>query len=181
MTNLYEGGTMIITFTNPANGYSENYNTSTAPLWCLLFGFLYWLVRGNIFHAIIALVLAFCTFGASWLIYPFFANQINIKSYGKKGWIQNGATPPIYTPAAAPSSQPQNSSNVTSTPLRPWSKEWIEDKSRKNWAWYHRNFKKALIIGAILGMIVGQLLSEKREKQGHNSSALYDIMYGKSK
>jgi len=77
----------IIKFENPQNGYVETYNTTASPWWCLLFGPLYWLFRKNIFHALISLVLAIITAGVSHLIYPFFANKINLNDYGKKGWI----------------------------------------------------------------------------------------------
>ncbi|MBN8520312.1 MAG: hypothetical protein J0L77_00245 [Alphaproteobacteria bacterium] len=76
----------LIQFENPANGYIENYNTKTSWIWCLLFGPFYWLARGNIFHAFISLGLVFVTFCVSHFIYPFFANSINIKTYGKNGW-----------------------------------------------------------------------------------------------
>jgi hypothetical protein len=61
-------------FENPSNGYVEE--VTLAPLWCLLFGCIYFAVKGVLTHAVAALLLAFFTFGLSWLIYPFFASQI---------------------------------------------------------------------------------------------------------
>ncbi len=59
-----------------------------AWLWVLLFGFVYFAVKGVWTHAIAGLVLAFLTFGISWLIYPFFAGSIMRTNYLRKGWIQ---------------------------------------------------------------------------------------------
>lgn len=71
----------IVQFKNPQNGYIEDYNTKKSPLWCFLLGPVYWLSRGNIFHAVISTISAFVTYGASQLIYPFFTNKINLKTY----------------------------------------------------------------------------------------------------
>lgn len=72
-------------FRNPANGYEEE--VGPAGLWCLLFGFIYFAAKGVWTHAIASLVLAFCTAGASWLVYPFFAREAVEKNYLRKGWI----------------------------------------------------------------------------------------------
>ncbi len=71
-------------FQNPNNDYTES--VQLPFLWCLMFGTLYFLVKGVWSHAIISLVLAVVTVGISWLLYPFFAKDIMIKSYLKKGW-----------------------------------------------------------------------------------------------
>ena len=74
-------------FQNPTNGYIEEV-PGAAWLWTLLFGSLYFAVRGVWGHAVVSLVLAFCTFGLSWLIYPFLAQGILEKQYLRKGWIR---------------------------------------------------------------------------------------------
>ena len=75
-------------FRNPANNYVEE---SAAPwLFTLLFGFFYFAVKGIWTHVLISVVLAFCTFGVSWLVYPFFANGIVRTYYRRKGWIEIG-------------------------------------------------------------------------------------------
>jgi len=73
-------------FKNPANGYVEEVNN--APLWCLLFGCIYLAVKGVWTHAVAAALLAFFSYGISWLIYPFFANQIIRTNYLRRGWVE---------------------------------------------------------------------------------------------
>lgn len=73
-------------FQNPANGYQER--ASTPFLWCLLFGALYFAVKGIWKHAVIAGVAAILTSGVSWLIYPFFARTIIRNAYLRRGWIE---------------------------------------------------------------------------------------------
>ena len=73
-------------FKNPANGYIEEVNY--APLWCLLFGSIYFAVKGVWTHAVVSLLLALGTAGISWLIYPFFATQIMRTNYLRRGWIE---------------------------------------------------------------------------------------------
>lgn len=71
-------------FKNPLNGYVEK---SEYSFFCtLLFGPLYFLVKGIWIHAIVALILARATDGISWIIYPFFAGAIVRKYYLRKGW-----------------------------------------------------------------------------------------------
>jgi hypothetical protein len=72
-------------FRNPTNGYTEA--VGTPWLWCLLFGCLYFAVKGIWTHAVAALAAALLTFGLSWLIYPFFARAIVEKHYLRSGWI----------------------------------------------------------------------------------------------
>jgi len=72
-----------MTFINQ-NGYKETTNNSF--LWTLLFGTLYFLLKGIWIHAIISLILAIFTWGLSWLIYPFFSKNIIINHYLKNGW-----------------------------------------------------------------------------------------------
>lgn len=70
-------------FKNPANGYEET--VSRPFLWALLFGPIYFAVKGVWLHAVIALVLAFTIF-VSWLIYPFFARTVIRTHYLRQGW-----------------------------------------------------------------------------------------------
>jgi len=73
-------------FQNPNNRYIED--VERAGLWCLLFGTLYFAVKGVWGHAVISLVLAILTVGISWLIYPFFAQQIVETNYLRRGWVR---------------------------------------------------------------------------------------------
>lgn len=71
-------------FENPANGYVEK--VTAAPLWCLLFGCVYFAVKGVWTHAVAAL--AIFTLGISWLVYPCFVTQIMRTHYLRRGWIE---------------------------------------------------------------------------------------------
>ncbi len=73
-------------FKNPINGYVEE--ASSPWLWVLLFGTIYFAVKGVWTHAIVSLTLAFLTVGFSWVIYPFFSSEIMRKHYLKNGWVQ---------------------------------------------------------------------------------------------
>ncbi|MGD9724777.1 MAG: hypothetical protein AB7M05_08615 [Alphaproteobacteria bacterium] len=84
------GSSSGVRFRNPANGYEEE--ISNAGLWCLLFGCVYFAVKGVWTHAVAAFVLAVLTVGLSWLIYPFFARRILETHYLRKGWVAVGAT-----------------------------------------------------------------------------------------
>jgi hypothetical protein len=78
-------------FKNPANGYIES--SSIPFLWCLLFGPLYFAAKGIWRHVFIGMLLGFCTFGISWLLYPFLARGIVHKAYAQRGWqLVGGAT-----------------------------------------------------------------------------------------
>ena len=70
---------------NPSNGYRETVSRFTW-LWALIFGALYFAYKGIWRHFVIGLILGVCTAGISWLIYPFFAKGIVVKSYQKQGW-----------------------------------------------------------------------------------------------
>ncbi len=74
-------------FKHPGNGYIEEV-PALAWLWTLLFGSIYFAVRGVWTHVLVSLVLAVSTLGFSWLVYPFFAKSILEKSYLKKGWVR---------------------------------------------------------------------------------------------
>jgi PEGA domain len=86
-------------FRNPTNNYAEE--VSIPGLWTFLFGTFYFIAKGIWTHALLSALLALCTFGISWLIYPFFASGIVRAHYGKKGWVEIGphyfATPLIGT------------------------------------------------------------------------------------
>ena len=73
-------------FENQQNGYREEANMPF--LWCLLFGVLYFAVKGIWRHAFIAALAAILTAGVSWLVYPFFAGSIVRAEYLKKGWLE---------------------------------------------------------------------------------------------
>ena len=72
-------------FQNPANGYIERVNLPF--LWTLLFGPIYFAVRGVWTHAVVSFFLAMLTAGLSWLVYPFFAKGILETNYLRKGWV----------------------------------------------------------------------------------------------
>ena len=74
-----------VRFRNPANGYEED--VGTPWVWCLLFGCIYFTVRGIWTHAVAALLLAGITAGVSWLVYPFFVRLAVEWHYLRKGWL----------------------------------------------------------------------------------------------
>ena len=75
-------------FKNPQNDYIEDSASNLSWLWVLLFGPLYWIVRGVWRHAIAHLILALITVFIAHFIYPFFTYSILRKHYLKKGWVQ---------------------------------------------------------------------------------------------
>ena len=74
-------------FKNPSNGYVEEVS-AVAWLWVLLFGTIYFAVKGVWTHALVSLILAVLTAGISWLVYPFFASGMMRRHYLKKGWVE---------------------------------------------------------------------------------------------
>lgn len=72
-------------FRNPTNGYTEA--VGTAWLRRLLFGCIYFVVKGIWTHAVAAFALALLAFSLSWLVYPFFVCRIVEKHYLRSGWI----------------------------------------------------------------------------------------------
>jgi hypothetical protein len=74
-------------FKNPNNGYVEEIS-DWVWLWVLLFGCIYFAVKGVWTHAAVGLILAFLTWGISWLIYPFFARGIMRRHYLRRGWSE---------------------------------------------------------------------------------------------
>ena len=67
---------MKSTFKHPLSDYTEHVWHVWPIVWCLLFGFFYFVVKGVWLHAIAGFGLALCTGGISWLVYPFFAESI---------------------------------------------------------------------------------------------------------
>lgn len=74
-----------MTFKNDKNFVEDS---SIPFLWCLLFGFIYFIYKGIWTHAVISLLLAIVTAGVSWIIYPFFASEIVRNKYLRDGWIE---------------------------------------------------------------------------------------------
>ena len=68
-------------------------NGSTEDIWegfswpCLFCGFLWYMYKGMWGWGLIALILAFVTFGVSWLIFPFFANGQYAKALLERGYL----------------------------------------------------------------------------------------------
>ena len=75
---------MSLVFQNQDNGYTET--TSIPFLWTLLFGCIYFAIKGVWRHVFIYIILAVCTLGVSGLIYPFFAKGILRNHYARMGW-----------------------------------------------------------------------------------------------
>ena len=73
-------------FRNPSNGYSQSVTQSGAFLGCLVFGGFYFAYKGVWKHFMIGWLAAFCTFGVSWFVYPFFAYECVRHSYLERGW-----------------------------------------------------------------------------------------------
>lgn len=77
----------ITAFKNPTNGYVEWFYDSNA-FWCtLLFGCVYFAIKGIWTHAAASLVLAIATAGISLVIYPFFGKRILMTHYMRRGWV----------------------------------------------------------------------------------------------
>lgn len=71
---------------NPANGVREQiWNGFSWP--CLLFGALWFVYKRLYGWALISFVIAIATSGISWLVFPFFANNIHRNSLLKQGWL----------------------------------------------------------------------------------------------
>ena len=78
----------MMQFTHPANGHTV---IVKAPrLWSFLFGPLYLAHHGAWAQALISFVVAVCTVGLSWLVYPFFAPGIVKSAYLRNGWREVG-------------------------------------------------------------------------------------------
>lgn len=73
-----------LTFEHPSNGFQESFDYPW--LWTLLFGPFYFALKRIWVHTFISGVVAIMTFGASWLVYPFFSRQIIVNHYLRSGW-----------------------------------------------------------------------------------------------
>lgn len=112
-------------FLNPATGAVVKVTRGGAFLLTLLFGCFYLAYKEVWLHAAISAVLAVFTAGLSWLVYPFFAYNVIVWSYRRKGWIE---TPQAQTempptqPATVEQSIVGGSSWLLGTSAtRPWS------------------------------------------------------------
>ncbi len=72
-------------FKNTSNNHIETVSGLTW-LWTLLFGIIYFAIKGVWRHVLVGFILSICTFGISWLIYPFFAKGIIKNQYLRNGW-----------------------------------------------------------------------------------------------
>lgn len=73
-------------YVHPANGAKEqSWSGFSWP--CLFFGVFWFLFKGLWGWAIAAALLAIPTYGISWLIFPFLANDAHRKSLLKAGWV----------------------------------------------------------------------------------------------
>jgi putative oligomerization/nucleic acid binding protein len=71
---------------HPVNGSVEKiYEGFSWP--CLFLNFLWYLHKGMVAWGVMAAILAFVTFGISWLIFPFFANEQYAKWLLKQGYL----------------------------------------------------------------------------------------------
>ena len=89
-------------FRNPANGYQVD--VSLAWLWVLLFGAIYFAVKGVWTHFIGGILLGMVTFGLAWLVYPFYACRIMRNHYLSMGWTEAGPAVPV---SAVPQFEPK--------------------------------------------------------------------------
>lgn len=76
-----------VRFRNPMNGHTEEVPRNVW-VYVLLFGGIYFAIKGVWTHAVASFVAAFFTFGASWLVYPIFAKKVMLTHYLRNGWIQ---------------------------------------------------------------------------------------------
>jgi peptidoglycan biosynthesis protein MviN/MurJ (putative lipid II flippase) len=68
---------------------TERIESASCPwLWTLLFGPLYFALKGVWSHVFISIVVAALTSGFSTIIYPLFSNKIIEKHYMDSGWIR---------------------------------------------------------------------------------------------
>ncbi|MDZ7760841.1 MAG: zinc ribbon domain-containing protein [Desulfovermiculus sp.] len=79
-------------YKNPANGYLEEVD-SLVFIWTLLFGPIYFAVKGVWRHVVASFLIAVLTFGVSWFIYPFFAKSILRTHYLRMGWVKASGIP----------------------------------------------------------------------------------------
>lgn len=71
---------------NPTNGAVEEiWEGFSWP--CLFLGFIWYIYKGMWGWGVITLILAILTWGLSWLVFPFFANEQYAKSLLKQGYL----------------------------------------------------------------------------------------------
>ena len=75
-------------FKHPSNDYTEEVAIGFYRSWVLLFGPVYWAVKGVWKHVVLYVFLFFPTAGLVHLAYPFFAKSILRKHYLQNGWIE---------------------------------------------------------------------------------------------
>ena len=81
-------------YENPLNGKRVTVGSLGPFLGALFFGGFYFLVKGSVKHFFVSWLVAICTVGVSWLIYPFFAPGIIRRMYEDKGFVQmSGGSP----------------------------------------------------------------------------------------
>lgn len=89
-----------MTFQHPANGYQKRIDSPA--LFTLFGGPIFFALHSIWLHAIISAVLAYLTYGISWLVYPLAANGIVRNAYLSRGWTEVAEPPrehrPIWTP-----------------------------------------------------------------------------------
>ena len=75
-------------FENAENNHVEEVSGRLSWLWVLLFGPIYWVIKGIWRHAVAHLVLAIISAGLIHFIYPFFTYGIIKKHFLRLGWKQ---------------------------------------------------------------------------------------------
>lgn len=73
-------------YQHPLNQHTIRIGYIGPFFWSLLFGALYFLVKGIYKHFFLYVILAFFTIGISMLIYPFRARKIVERHYLEKGY-----------------------------------------------------------------------------------------------
>ena len=64
-----------------------------APVGCFLFGWIYFLFRGNWIHFIGSFIIQGLTLNLSQLVYPFFVFRINERHLRDKGYVEDKEAP----------------------------------------------------------------------------------------
>jgi hypothetical protein len=78
--------TLVAKAYNPTNGAVEEiWEGFSWP--CLFLGFIWYIYKGMWGWGVISFILAIFTWGLSWFIFPFFANEQHAKSLLKQGYL----------------------------------------------------------------------------------------------
>lgn len=76
---------------HPVNNFAVDvYEGYSWP--CLCLGCFWYLYKGMVLWAVIAFLAACCTFGISWIFFPFFANKQHHDYLLKKGYLTGEQT-----------------------------------------------------------------------------------------